>query len=140
MFTIKPIDNYKPEQKLIYKGARLGYYGEPMTFEMVSEINTNALFIDVFCVIEPNSKQMLETQPIVGNRVSVVIKNPHPNTASTFLKPQQILYVIKGNVQLTLKCVLFQLGNAEHFLFYYEFYEEPFNPKSEESPKQGGAV
>ena len=128
MFKINPETPYQSGATPILTGARFGCYQERMTFIMTSDVNPNPFHIDVYCIHDGSEASPgITSYPIVGDRVKVEIKNPYKNGTTSFQNRQQILYLTKGNLQLTFSFLIIQIANTPNFLLYYEFYEEPFN-------------
>ena len=131
MFELKPCDPPSTGSRVVLKDLKLCGYDEPVTYELLTELNKSPLYIEVMLARsrdDSDSKTIIGR--IVGNRLAITVSNPSGTVTTTNQARHQIVYLPERNLQLTFGfcCVPIAAGK---FLFYHEFHEEQFVPVPE---------
>jgi hypothetical protein len=124
MFKVRPDTQAPTGASILCNGARLGYPGQAMRFFVNSDAVPDDLFVDIVVTrTSDTDPSMITVGKITGNRLPVEILNPPRSITTTNLFRQHLLFI--QDRQLTFSFVMVDIVNAPHFLFFYEFYEEP---------------
>jgi hypothetical protein len=126
MFQIKPCEPPVDGAKLLLNGLGMCGYDEPAAFELLTEANKTPLYVDVtLSRNRDDAESRTIIGRIVGNRLAIVVSNPSGTVTTTNQARHQIVYLPERNLQLTFAfcCVPVAPGK---FLFYHEFFEEPY--------------
>lgn len=131
MFHLKPCEPPAGGVKRVLEGMRMCGFDEPLSFELMTDLGKGPLYIDVALsrrADDPESRTTIGR--IVGQRLAITILNPSATVTTTNPARHQIVYLPERQLQLTFAfcCVPVAPGR---FLFYHEFCEEPFPPRSE---------
>jgi hypothetical protein len=126
MFFLKPCEPPVPGAKLVLNGMRMCGFDEPTSYELLTGASTSPFYIDVKLSREGGDADSRTTiGRIIGNRLAITVLNPSATVMTTNQARHQIVYLAEKNLQLTFAfcCVPIAAGK---YLFYHEFYEEPF--------------
>lgn len=124
-FKVTALPSLPAGLALVERGAQIGFLETPMAFRMDSLKGDGANVIITFTVKKDPSKTegFIEADALSESGIHVRLYNLFPNTTVS-LSPLDLLYRKSTGERLLMQFMVLRFGDADHFLFYYEFHEK----------------
>lgn len=141
-FTVGPVSSLPEGITLLSRGTQFGYYDVPMVFQLTSTV-VPAPFPIRFTVKLDATKPdgQLVNLGVTPQGLDLILYNPAGPMPTTMPQSVAVLGLAPQKVQLNIQFMLSRMAtDIPHFLFYFEFHEQPISHGLEGMPTASTAV